>query len=241
MFCLLDTLGYKHKNRLCGTQLLHQPQWRTAVAQWLRCCFTIRKVAGSIPAGVSGIFIDIKSHYCPGVDSASNRNEYQEYFLVGKGDRCVRLTTLPPSRAVFTKSGNLNFLKPSGPVQICNGTVKKYIFAAVGVIIEWLDIMHGVTMKIDYVVLFRCNNGCTKATQCTLTCAVLFGNDLSISQMKHQLDATLCRFYFCTVTLHVSGASAHYQGYFKLVRRPLVHVLSLQVSHHISLLGPFRP
>jgi hypothetical protein len=29
-------------------------------------------------------FIDIKSfrsHYGPGVDSASNRNEYQEYFL----------------------------------------------------------------------------------------------------------------------------------------------------------------
>ena len=24
--------------------------------------------------------------------------------------------------------------------------------------------------------------------------------------MKHQLDATLCRFYFCRVTLRVSGA-----------------------------------
>ena len=52
--------------------------------QWLRCCASNRKVAGSIPAGVSGFFIDIKSfrsHYGPGVDSASNRNEYQEYFL----------------------------------------------------------------------------------------------------------------------------------------------------------------
>ena len=42
------------------------------------------KVAGSIPSGVSGFFIDIKSfqsHCGPGVDSASNRNEYQEYFL----------------------------------------------------------------------------------------------------------------------------------------------------------------
>jgi len=45
-----------------------------------------------------------------------------------------------------------------------------------------------------------------------------------ISQMKHQLDATLCRFNFCRVTLHVSGASAHHQEYLKLVRRPLVHV-----------------
>ena len=56
----------------------------TAVAQWLRCCVTNRKVAGSIPAGVSEFFIDIKSfrsHYGPGVNSASNRNEYQEYFL----------------------------------------------------------------------------------------------------------------------------------------------------------------
>ena len=36
------------------------------------------------PGGVIGIFIDIKSfrsHYGPGVDSASNRNEYQEYLL----------------------------------------------------------------------------------------------------------------------------------------------------------------
>jgi len=56
--------------------------------------------------------------------------------------------------------------------------------------------------------------------------------------MKHQLDATLCRFYFCRVTLHVSGASAHHREYLKLVQRPLVHVLSLQVSHHNSLLGP---
>jgi len=55
-----------------------------AVAQWLRCYATNRKVAGSIQTGVTGFFIDIKSfgsHYGPGVDSASNRNEYQEHFL----------------------------------------------------------------------------------------------------------------------------------------------------------------
>jgi len=28
----------------------------TAVAQWLRCCATNLKVAGSIPAGVTGVF-----------------------------------------------------------------------------------------------------------------------------------------------------------------------------------------
>ena len=46
-------------------------------------------------------FIDIilRQHCGSGVDSASNKNEYQEYFLRGIGGRCVRLTTLPPSRA----------------------------------------------------------------------------------------------------------------------------------------------
>jgi len=30
--------------------------YKTAVARWLRCCATNRKVAGSIPDGVIGIF-----------------------------------------------------------------------------------------------------------------------------------------------------------------------------------------
>jgi len=58
-----------------------------------------------------------RSHCGPGVDSASDRNEYQVYFLVGKGCRYVRLTTLPPSCAVVMNSGNLNFMEPSGPLQ----------------------------------------------------------------------------------------------------------------------------
>jgi len=90
-----------------------------------KCCATNRKVAGSIPAGVSGFFIDIKSfrsHYGPGVESASNGNEYQEVFPGGKSGRCVRLKTLPPSWAIVTQSENRNFLEPSWPVQACNGT-----------------------------------------------------------------------------------------------------------------------
>jgi len=33
-----------------------------------------------------------RPHYDPGVDSASDRNEYQEYFMGGKGGWCVELT-----------------------------------------------------------------------------------------------------------------------------------------------------
>jgi len=154
-----------------------------------RCCAINRKVAGSIPASAIGLFVDIKSfrsHYGPGVDSASIRNDYQVFlaytvvkvlcyksegrwfdpsychwiilwhkilaialwpwgrlslwkkwvpavFPVGKGGRCVRLTTLPPSCAVIMKSGNLNFLEPSGPLQACNGTDLPF-FTEVGVL-----------------------------------------------------------------------------------------------------------
>ena len=42
-------------------------------------------------------FSSFRSHCGPGVDSVFNRNEYQEYFLGGKGGRCVGLTTLAPT------------------------------------------------------------------------------------------------------------------------------------------------
>jgi len=50
-----------------------------------------------------------------------------ETFPGGKGGRCVRLTTLPPSCAVVMKSGNLKFLEPSGPLQACNGTAVPFL------------------------------------------------------------------------------------------------------------------
>ena len=87
------------------------------MAQWLRRCATNRKVADRLQMVSLLFFMDIKSfrsHYSPEVDIASNRNEYQEYFLGVKSGRYVRLTTLPPSGAIVMKSGNLNFLEPSG-------------------------------------------------------------------------------------------------------------------------------
>jgi hypothetical protein len=53
----------------------------TAVAQWVKYCTTNQKIAGSIPGGVVEFFIDTNPSERSGVDSASNRNEYQEYFL----------------------------------------------------------------------------------------------------------------------------------------------------------------
>jgi hypothetical protein len=42
-------------------------------------------------------------------------------FPGGKGGRCIRLTTLPPSCAVVMKSGSLILMEHSGPVQACTG------------------------------------------------------------------------------------------------------------------------
>jgi hypothetical protein len=62
---------------------------------WLRHCATNRKVTGSIPGGVIGIFHwhSLSGLYGLEVDSASNRNEFQE-ICWGKGGRFVGLTTL---------------------------------------------------------------------------------------------------------------------------------------------------
>ena len=91
---------------------------------WLRHCATSRKVLGSIPDGVIGVF-----HWhnpsgrtmAPRVDSASNRNEYQEYFLGGKGGRCIDWQSYRLHVLSVLKSGSLILPEPSGSVQACNG------------------------------------------------------------------------------------------------------------------------
>jgi hypothetical protein len=95
-------------------------RWRS----WLRHYATNRQVEGSILDGVTGIF---QSHNTSGrtmaLESTQPLTEMStRLFPGGKGGRCVRLTTLPPSCAVVMKSGNLNFLEPSGPLQAHKGT-----------------------------------------------------------------------------------------------------------------------
>jgi len=63
---------------LVNIRFVIPPREENAVAQWLSWCATNREVAGSIPAGVSGFFIDKNPS---DRTMASNRNEYQEYFL----------------------------------------------------------------------------------------------------------------------------------------------------------------
>jgi len=57
--------------------------------------------SSTVLAGRSRVRFPVLSleFYGPGVDLVSNKNEYQEYFLWGKGGRCVRLITLSLSCA----------------------------------------------------------------------------------------------------------------------------------------------
>ena len=67
--------------------------------------------------------VDSRYTYC-GIP-ALNRNEYQEYFLEGrwgKGGRYLGMTTFNLRVQIFLRSGSLNLLEPSGPVQTCTGT-----------------------------------------------------------------------------------------------------------------------
>ena len=56
-----------------------------------------------------------------GVDSASYRNEYQEYFLGVKVAGAYGWQPYHLHVLTVLKTGSLNLLEPSGPVQACNG------------------------------------------------------------------------------------------------------------------------
>jgi hypothetical protein len=54
--------------------LRYKPEGRGLDFRWCRCNFSLTS--------------SFRPHYGPKVDSTSNRNEYHEYFLKGKGGRC---------------------------------------------------------------------------------------------------------------------------------------------------------
>jgi hypothetical protein len=57
------------------------------------------------------------------INSASNKNEYQEYFLGGKGNWCIGLTTLPPSCAHCHEIWEP---QPPGTLRACPGLYRDY-------------------------------------------------------------------------------------------------------------------
>ena len=99
----------------------------------------------------------------PGVDSASNRNEYQEYFLGGKGGRCVGLTTLSPSCADC-----LEIWEPQPPGthyrhgQACNGLVLPLPYSKM-----CLRLLSVSTFEVSSPKLTWCINECVTLKRAT--------------------------------------------------------------------------
>jgi hypothetical protein len=58
----------------------------------------------------------------------SQTEEYQEYLLVGKGGRCVGLTSLPPSCADCLEILEPQLLETSGPLRASNGIALPFTF-----------------------------------------------------------------------------------------------------------------
>jgi hypothetical protein len=92
---LLDVRGHAVAHLV--EALRYKPEGRGFHSRWCHCYFSL--------------IYSFRPYYGRGVDSACNRNEYQEYFLGGKGGLCVGLTTLPPSCADC-----LEIWEPQSPV-----------------------------------------------------------------------------------------------------------------------------
>ena len=148
------------------------------MAQWLRRCATNRKVAGSIPDGVIGIFH--RHNPSDRTEALGSTQRLTEWvpggFPGGKCGRCVRLTTLPSSCAVAMKSGNLNFLKPSGPLQACNGTDFDFIYRnchnVLSSKLRWVNQAHSIIciVAVWIVTLCRLADNCHHFKQAACLC-----------------------------------------------------------------------
>ena len=103
----------------------------TRWCSWLRYCVTSRKVAGSIPEGVIEIFhwhnpsgYTMALGLTQSLTEMSTRNISWGVKAAGAyGRQPYHLHVLN-----VLKSGSLNLLEPSGPVQACNGIALPFAF-----------------------------------------------------------------------------------------------------------------
>jgi len=107
----------------------------------LRHCSKSQKVAGSIPDG------DIirPAALWPRVNSASNKNQYHEYFLGGKGGRRVGLTTLPSSSADCLEIWET---QPPGDLRACPGLYRD-CSTFIKKMVRCSCYMSGVAQRVD--------------------------------------------------------------------------------------------
>jgi hypothetical protein len=101
----------------------------TEVAQFVGAPLQDERSRVRVPMTSLEFFIDIILPVAlwPGIDSASNRNEYQEYYVVCKRGRCAGLTTLLPSCADC--QGIWSF-QPPATILVCITPAQKLLYIA---------------------------------------------------------------------------------------------------------------
>jgi len=78
-----------------------------------------------IPIGVTGIFtVYFQPRYATGVYSASNKNNYKEYLLAGKGGRCIGLKIL---NQLYRYFGGLKLLENWRLFQVSIGIILPFL------------------------------------------------------------------------------------------------------------------
>jgi hypothetical protein len=117
----LYTPGRLHRSS--GYNSTHSWSWGHAVAQMVEVLchgFDSRWCKWNFP-----LIQSFMAHYSLGMDSTSNRIEFQEYFLGGKGGRLVGFTTFPTSCADRLETWDS---QPQGNLRACNRTVQVLLY-----------------------------------------------------------------------------------------------------------------
>jgi hypothetical protein len=147
--------------------------WGHAVAQWLRHCATNRKVAGSIPDSVIGIF-----HWHNPSGRTMTLGSTQP--LTEMSTRNISWGWQPGHLHVPTvlKSGSLNLLELSGPVKACNGI-------ALPLPLLWVHEWWTATIQIGirFVPVFLGQSWCYGFWRASFPCPAKFGSASLVSRI----------------------------------------------------------